>query len=263
MNMQGISKRIVVAVGAVSAAALLMAGALMLPARIAWAQDAPSAPIPLTNVTRTITVVGEGEVKVAPDIARVNIGVDVMRPSVREASDANQVLIDSVLKAVQAVGVEKADIQTSGFSVSAERYGANGPLPEDEVNYRVSNNVTVTVRDLTKVSKVLDAAILAGANNIYGVEFALDDSRVAQSEARKTAVADAKARAEDLAMLTGVEVGEVVSVSEVIGNNAIYGAFRENVMALGSGNGTPIQPGQFNLTLQLQVVYAIAPASGQ
>jgi len=125
----------------------------------------------------------------------------------------------------------------------------------------VANNVNVTIRDLTTVSKVLDTAIEAGANNIYGVNFALKDSAAAQAEARKSAVADAKARAEDLASLTGVAVGELISVSEVVGSNAIAGSFRENAMAM--GGGTPIQPGQLDLTMQLQVVYAIAPAAAQ
>lgn len=261
MNMQLLRNRVAAGAGVRAAAAMLTTGALVLPARALQAQDAVSgAPVPAANVTRTITVVGEGKVKVEPDSARVNIGVEVMRPTVREASDANEALIDSVIAAVQGAGVAEEDIQTSGFSVYsvyAQRFGPNGPLPEEEVNYRVSNNVNVTVRDLASVSNVLGAAIEAGANTIYGVEFAIDNTDKIDSEARAAAVANARAKAEELAALTGVTVGQVVAVSEVIGNTPIYSAYREQVMGMGGGNSPTIQPGQLNLTLQLQVVYAI------
>ena len=241
------------------AAVVLLATAIMLPARNAQAQDAAA---PVTGVTRTITVVGEGKVDVQPDVAYLNLGVVVTRPTVREASSANQEVIDAVIMAVKDAGVAEEDIQTSSFSVNVNNYGPNGIMPETEWTYQVSNNVNVTIRDLASVSKVLDTAIEAGANNIYGVNFALQDSAAAQSEARRAAVADAEARAEDLAALTGVGVGEVVSVSEVIGSQPVYGSFRENAMGMGGGGGTPIQPGQLNLTMQIQVTYAIV-AAGQ
>ncbi len=261
MSFNLLHNRIAAGAGALAMVAVLATGALLLPARAAQAQDAPSEPVSVSNVTRSITVVGEGKVQVQPDVAYLNLGVVTTRATVREASDANQGIIDEVIAAVQAVGVAEADIQTSSFSVSANNYGPNGLLPENEITYQVANNVNVTIRDLTTVSKVLDTAIEAGANNIYGVNFALKDSAAAQAEARKSAVADAKARAEDLASLTGVAVGELISVSEMVGSNAIAGSFRENAMAM--GGGTPIQPGQLDLTMQLQVVYAIAPAAAQ
>lgn len=214
-----------------------------------------------TTLSRTITVVGEGKVKSKPDIARAQIGVEVMKTSVKEASDANKATLEAVLSALAAQGVAEKDIQTSGFSIFAERYGAEGPLPENQINYRVSNNVSVVIRDLEKVGAVLDAAIEAGANNIYGIEFGLDNTDAIESEARKAAVADARAKAEELAGLTGVTVGDVVSVSEVIGNSGGYynaSNFNQLDRAMGGGGGTPITPGELDLTLQLQVVYTIA-----
>ena len=128
--------------------------------QIANAQSNESA----TSLPRTITVVGEGKVKIKPDIARANIGVEVMKNSVKEASDANKAALESVLEALKQNGIEEKDIQTSGFSIFAERFGPEGPLPEDQTNYRVSNNVSVVIRDLEKVGAILDAAIEAGAD---------------------------------------------------------------------------------------------------
>ncbi len=223
-------------------------------ASTASAQSTETATMP-----RTITVVGEGKVRIKPDIARVQIGVEVMMNSVKEASEANKEQLESVLAALQEQGIDEKDIQTSGFNIYAERFGPNGPLPDDQINYRVSNNVTVTVRDLDSLGAVLDAAIEAGANNIYGVEFSLEDSSAIESEARANAVNDAQTKAEDLAELTGTTVGSVVSVSEVIGNTGGYYSsnFAEASRAMGGGGSTPISPGELQLVMQLQITYAI------
>lgn len=256
------------AVGMVLVAAMLVTGAWMAQARTASAQDATATPVPAgepamdasspSQLPRTITVVGEGKVRVQPDVARINIGVETLRMSVREATDANNETVDAVLAALAEAGIAEDDIQTSGFNVYAERFGPQGPLPEDQVNYRVSNTVNVLVRDLTAISAVLDAAINAGANNIYGIEFTLDDTAAAEAEARAAAIENAGVKAQDIASLTGVTVGRVVSVSEVVAGQPYYNAFRSAAMGMGGGGeGPAIQPGQLSLSMQLQVVYEI------
>jgi uncharacterized protein YggE len=152
------------------------------------------------------------------------------------------------------------DIQTSGFSVWTERpYGSEGPSG-DELLYHVTNQVAVTIRDLETVETVLGSAIEAGANNIYGVTFSLADPSQVESEARKKAVADAQAKAQELATLNDVKLGDVVSVSEVLGGGGRYfaGGVREVALAAGlGGGGGPIAPGELELTLQLEIVYTV------
>ena len=249
-----------------SAVAVLLAGVL-LAGLFSWLRTPPvraqvSAQTATTTLPRTVTVVGEGKVSIEPDTARATIGVEVLRPSVQEASADNSEVISNVLAALQAQGIAEEDIQTSGFTIFAERYGPEGPLPEDQVNYRVSNNVNVVIRDLESVGTVLDAAVEAGANNIYGIEFSLEDQSAAESAARAQAVEDALAKAEELAGLTGVAVGSVVSISEVVGGNGGYYSsnFAEQARGLGGGSGAPIAPGQLELVMQLQVVYEIGEA---
>ncbi len=134
---------------------LALVAAPLAPAALAQESvDSPALP-------RTITVVGEGKTSIKPDIARVNIGVEVMKESVQEASAENKATVEAVLEALKAAGVEERDIQTSGYSVYVERYGMEGPLAENELRYRVSNNVNVKIRDLEDVSSLLDAAIEA------------------------------------------------------------------------------------------------------
>ena len=211
-----------------------------------------------TALPGTFTVVGEGKVTLEPDIARVSIGVETVTPTVQEATEQNRATVEAVLAALVEQGIAEEDLQTSGFSVYAERFGPEGPLEEGDVRYRVSNNVSVTIRDLENVGTILDAAIEAGANNIYGVEFALDDPNVAESDARAAAIEDARAKAEELSQLTGIPLGEIISVSEIVGMGGGYyaGNFAEQARAFGGG-GTPITPGQLDLVMQLQVIFAI------
>ena len=223
------------------------------------AAQAQTAAETTSTLPRTITVVGEGTVKIKPDIAQANIGVEVIRPTVKAASSGAKDSMDAVLQALKEQGVDEKDIQTSGFSVWTERpYGPEGP--SDEVLYHVSNQVAVTIRDLDTVGTVLDAAIEAGANNIYGVTFSLADPRQVESRARKEAVANAQAKAQELATLNDVEVGDVVSVSEVIGGRGGYytSVVREAAVAAGmGGGGGPIAPGELEFTLQLEIVYTV------
>jgi uncharacterized protein YggE len=240
------------------AATLLLAGSVVggswWQSTAVLAQDAASP-----TTARTITVVGEGVVNIEPNVARTNIGVEVLRPSVEEAAAENAAIVDRLLATLTELGIAGKDIQTSGYNVFAERYGASGPVSDEEVQYRVSNNVTVIIRDLDKVGEVLDASIKAGANNIYGVEFLLDDATAVRSEARKLAVENARATAEELAALNGVTVGKVLAISEVVGG---AGGFYNNSISsfqigMGGAERTPIQPGQLRLTMQLQLTYEL------
>jgi uncharacterized protein len=218
------------------------------------------APSPAAGV-RSVTVVGEGSVSIEPDIARANIGVEVVQATVQEAVAEAREVMEAVLAALEEAGVAAEDIQTSGYNIWAERhFGEMTRSNEEQVRYRVSNNVTVTIRNLEEVSAVLDAAIDAGANNVYGVSFSLDDPTTIESEAREKAVENARTKAEELAGLTGTEVGVVISISEVIGQGGGYfgGNFAASARdGLGGGGAGPIAPGQLRLTMQLQITYEL------
>jgi uncharacterized protein YggE len=252
-----------------SAAMLLLGGALILtlahpnpPA--AAAQAVTPTPQAQAELARSITVVGDGQVKIQPDLAQINIGIEVVSDTVKGASSLGADTMAAVLAALKDQGVADKDTQTSGYSVWVERpYGPDGPAPDKAPIYHVSNTVNVTIRDLDMVGSVLDAAIEAGANNIYGVTFSLADPTPLMAQAREKAVANAQAKAQDLARLNGVSLGDVVSVSEVIGSGVSGGYYpgfgRLPVAAegMGGGGGGPISPGELQMTSQLQVTYAI------
>lgn len=241
---------------------LLLAGFLVLSQFVLGPSVAQAQPAAQTAPTlpRTITVVGEGNVKIKPDVAQANIGVEVMQPSVKEASKEAEVVMKAILATLKEQGIADKDIQTSGYSIWLDRpYGPEG-MPSDEPIYHLNNNVTVTIRDLDTVGGVLDAVIEAGANNIYGITFSLDDPSQVESQAREKAVADAKAKAQELAELNGLKVGEVISVSEVVGGAGGFymSNFREaSALASMGGGGGPISPGELSLNLQLEIVYSV------
>jgi len=213
------------------------------------------------NPVQTITVVGHGSVRLEPDVARVSAGLETMGETFSEAVEANGAKMASILAALEGAGIAQEDIQTTNYSVQLDR--SPEPMPrtggtgsgEPQPRYRVSNMVNVTIRDLDKVSETLDAVIEAGANNIWGVSFSLEDSTDAQAGARAKAVEDAQARAESLAELGGVELGPVMSMSEIIGGGAVPMPVMAAERAMGGAG--PISPGEVEVSYQLQVSYFI------
>ena len=242
----------VVAVAAIVVNGLLFGGRLLPTPAAAYAQN-----IPVSAPQRYITVVGEGLVNIRPDIVKTTIGVETVKATVKEASAENQAIIAQVLSALRAAGIADRDMQTAGFNIYAEQLSNPESSPQDapQMRYHVSNQVQITVRDTEKIGEVLDAAIEAGANNSYGIEFNLDDQAAARAAARTAAIEDAGAKADELAALTNVAVGQVLSISEVIGSNPFFGA--SQTRNFGGGGGTPIEAGELQLTVQVQVTYAI------
>lgn len=234
--------------------------AILLPVFSASAQTA--VPTPRTaDLTppqaQTITVVGEGSVKVKPDIAQTTVGVEVVGPTAQQASEAVSATMDKVLSALKEQGIAENDIQTSGYNIWVERPSSPEGRPTDEVIYHVSNQASITVRDLTKIGSVLDAAIAVGANNIYGVTFDLSDKSSIESQARAKALDNARGKAEEFARLTGTVLGPVIAVSEVIPNNGVFVGGLAKAMEGQGGGGGPVAPGELELSLQLQIVYSI------
>ncbi len=215
------------------------------------------AQTPAINASQVITVVGQGTARVAPDVAQVSVGVDTVADTVSDSVKESNAKMAAVLAAIKALGIADKDVQTMNYSISVEQSGGvpkpDGSLTETKPRYRVSNMVTVTIRDLAKVGSVLDGVVEAGANNIWGVSFSVDDSKAAQSEARGKAMTDARARATELANLAGVKLGSIVSISEVVRGNSYPMAVAER--AFGGGGDASISPGEVEISYQVQVVF--------
>ena len=205
---------------------------------------------------RSVTVVGEGVVNIEPDVATARIGVVVLRATVREASSEATRIMQEVKAALLAQAIEKKDIQTRHFRIYAERYGPEGLLQEDQVQYHVSNAVYVTIRDLDNIGGVLDAAIGAGANDVGNVRFSLENPAAVETEARAMAVADARAKAEELAALIGATVGDATEISEIIGHGGGFFSNSFSGMDMAESAGA-FSIGELTLAMQLQITYKL------
>jgi uncharacterized protein YggE len=210
--------------------------------------------------TRSISVTGQGEASGKPDIAEINVGVQTFATTVVEASRKNQATVDEIFKALKEAGIADKDIQTADYSIWPEQEWRGEADRQPRITgYRVSNTVHVKVRDIDAVGKVLAAVTNAGANSIHGIRFGVDDTDALEAEARRLAMADARARAESLAALAGVELGEVLSISmsSSPGVPRPYAAARVMEMADAGAPAPGVAPGEQSVTVNLHVTYAI------
>lgn len=203
----------------------------------------------------TIHVSGSATVAVSPDVARTQVGVQVFDEAVTEAVSANNQTTAAVIAAVKELGVESRDVETTRFTISPQR-DYQRDRPDSILGYWVNNEVSVTIRDLSNVSQVLQAAIDAGANTISGVTFSLADPEPAKETARTRAVEDARRRAEVLAEAAGVSVGKVLSIREV--SLSAPPIFRGDAMEEMATGAVPIESGELEITAQVQVVFEIS-----
>ncbi len=199
-----------------------------------------------------IHVSGQGSVSAAPDIALAQLGVQTFAADLEEALAANNRSMDAVIAALKAQGIADADIQTANFSVSPQ-YDFEKET-RDIVGYWVDNRVRATFRSLPKLGTALQAALDAGANTVYDLRFTMADSESLLSEARALAVADARQRAQTLAEAAGVKLGKALDIRESSNSYPVYarGAFDE-----AAGSAVPVESGQLDLTVYVDVLFAI------
>jgi uncharacterized protein YggE len=215
----------------------------------------PSAAPSTQENVRSMNVSGTGRVSVVPDMATINIGVRTEADEVADALEGNTRQANAISKALQELGVAKEDIQTSNFNVyPSDRY--NPMTGEVEGRYFVvENTVTVKVRDLASLGEVLSTVVDAGANNIYGINFSIEDREAAVAEARQLAIADAKAKAEAIAEAAGVELGELINISVYEGSTPTPyydgkgGAYAESAV--------PIAAGTLTITIEASLTYGL------
>src|SRR6202045_85234 len=212
---------------------------------------------PSTQAEGRVIVVGEGSVQVAPDYAQIRGGVTTKGKTVKEATDANSKLMAAVTAALLNAGIAQADIQTAQFSIQPV-YAPPQPQAEPKLaGYSVSNQITVTVRALGKVSDILDRMVDAGVTDVGNVAFLHSDPAKALDQAREAAVADARRKAEQYARASGFTLGRVAWLTEDTGMMPPVAKpmFRAQASMAAP---VPISPGEDTLRVQITVGFDIA-----
>ena len=209
---------------------------------------------------RTLSVSGSGQVTLVPDIARINIGVNSKADLVTTAVNKNNKQAQAITDALLKKGVDAKDIQTANFNVyPMNSYDNMGNVTG--IEYSVDNTLYITVRDLKALSEILDAAIVAGANQIYGISFDIEDRAAAQVQARDLALKDAEAKANDIAKTVGVTLGEIVSINvsnmSYVEPYPMYGMGGGMAMDMAAEASVPVSAGQIVVTYDVSLVYRI------
>jgi uncharacterized protein YggE len=223
-------------------AAALASGLLVTPA---LAQLPPVA---------TISVSGEAQVSVPPDLAQIDAGVSTEAKTAREASEANNAAMGKVLLALKGAGIDEKDFQTSRLSLQPQ-YAPNRSGPNAVVGYRAANRVTIKLRDVTKVAGTIDILVAAGANELGGINFVVTAASKLLDDAREQAIADARRKAEIYAKAAGVTLGSPVSISE----EGAPGPTPFRRMGAGVAASAPVAQGEETLHVTVSVSWAIKP----
>ena len=202
-----------------------------------------------------LIVTGEGQSRIAPDMATVQLGVTTQADSAAAAMEQNSTQQQAVIDALTGAGIAEADIQTSGLNLNPlMQYGEN--QAPTVTGYQATNTVAVRVADLARLGEVLDAIVSAGANEIGGISFSREDGAGALDEARGQAVADARRKAELLAEAAGVDLGPVLTLRDIqTGGGAPAPMMR---MEAAMADSVPVQPGQVQMSAQVEMEFALA-----
>jgi len=217
-----------------------------------------SSGIILSQQNTGIWVTGEGKVSVVPDVAILNLGVEAQEETVAEAQQQAAEAMEAVMAVLDEQGIAEKDIKTQYFSIYPVRRWENDK--EILVGYRVNNMVTVKIREVDDTGAIIDAVAEAGGDytRINSIGFTVDEPTDYYEEAREKAMADAEAKAKQLADLAGVDLGKPTYISE----GGVFLPVPREIFLKGEAEAapspiTPISPGETEIRLTVQVVYSI------
>ncbi|MBI4187856.1 MAG: SIMPL domain-containing protein [Chloroflexi bacterium] len=204
-----------------------------------------------------IWVNGQGKVTVVPDIALLRLGIEAQEATVAQAQSQASEAMNKVMTALTGNGVAKKDIQTQFFNITKVTRFDDKNQREVIIGYRVTNVVAAKLRDIDKAGSIIDAVAQAGGDRtrIDSISFTIDDPSAYNNEGREKAMADAKAKAEQMARLGGVSLGKPTFISET--SYFPPTPLMARAESFAPGGATPISPGEMEITISVQVVYAI------
>ena len=230
----------------ITAASAAAIGLAATPANAAQVQIQTSGPVIELSISESV--------ESAPDIATVSAGVTSQARTAVEAMQINAREMSAVIARIKALGIAEKDIQTSGISLNAQYDYDRQNQRQVFRGYAVSNRVSVTLRDVARTGPVLDALVAAGATDIGGPNFSIDDETAAKAQARKAALDTARERAMEYAGWAGYSDIRLLEVSESVSSNPPRLMMRSVAMAE-SALSTPVEPGTVASGVTITVKY--------
>lgn len=230
-----------------------------LPACLAAALVAlpAAAQVVLPQPVPTLTLSAEGRSLRAPDLAEMSGGVVTAAPTASGAMTGNATRMTAVVAAIRRAGVAERDIQTAGISLQPQyRYDQN--QPPVLTGYQASNTVTLRLRKLNEVGRLLDTLVSVGASQLNGPNFRVENDAAALDEARLQAVATVRARAELYAKATGVRIKRILSIAEQQGYEGRPQPMLQ-MRAMKAEADTPVAPGEVALSVTVTMSFEVEP----
>jgi uncharacterized protein YggE len=220
-------------------------------------------PIPLSVTQTTVEkkntfdVEGTGKVSAIPDVAEVNLGIEVRRRTVFEAQKEANEKINKITEAVKKLGIEERYIKTVNYSVYPQYDFKEG---RSVTGYNVNVSLQIKVKNFEKINAVIDAATSLGANQVGGLNFTIDDKKLEdlKMQARKQAIEEAKKKAKEIAALAGIRLGKIVNVSENSTSPYFPQSLKQMQMGMGGSDQetqTNILPGESEITVSVTLSY--------
>jgi uncharacterized protein len=207
------------------------------------------------EIQRTITITGQGQVSVKPDIAVVESGVVTQAKTAAEALAANTAAMQAVFEALKGAGIEDRDMRTSQFSVNAMHTRPERGEAARISGYQVSNLLSITLRDLDRVGEVLDKLVTTGSNELRGIRFQVEKPGPLMDGAREDAVKDALRKAKIYVAAAGVALGPVLTINEHGGGGRPQPMFAR-AMSMEAAD-VPIAAGEQTLSTSVTLVIAL------
>jgi uncharacterized protein YggE len=227
--------------------AVAAASALAAPAVAADVQVQSQGPLVELAVTETV--------KAKPDIAEVSAGVTSQAPTAVAAMAANAKAMDAVIARIKALGIGAADIQTTGINLGAQYDYDQGQQRQVFRGYQASNRVSVTLRNVADAGRVLDALVAAGATDIGGPSFSIDDDTATRAQARQAAFRKAQAQATEYAKWAGYSGVRLLSISEALNPGRPIPMERMVMAQAADAKTTPVEPGMVGTSVTVSVTF--------
>lgn len=216
----------------------------------------------MANQQTGIWVNGEGKVWVTPDLATLSLGIYSQKDKVSDAQSEAAAAMAKVMEALTSNGIEKKDIQTQNFSIQQVTRWDDKTQQQVVIGYAVTNMVVAKIRNLDKVGTIIDTSVTAGEDliRINGISFTKEDTSADYVKARELAMNKAKAKAQQITSLSGVTLGKPVYITEssyVPPVAYMTNSFKADSAGGGAVPSTSISPGELEITVNVQVNYAI------
>lgn len=212
------------------------------------------------TTTNTVSFNGEGKVVAKPDIGKISLSIVTDALTSKVAQDENSKKSKALSDYLKKQNIDDKDIKTIGYNIYPQyKYPQYGGQPTI-TGYQVNQSMEIKVRDLDKVSNILDGVVSAGANQVNGLSFEIDNPEALKTEARAKAIADAKKKANELKSQVGISLGKIVNFSENTGGYPgpiFYDAKLEGRGMGGGGGGPSVPTGENEITVNVSITYQI------